>query len=281
VNIDYDFTFKIIILDHPLVKNIEETNPPQSNTDMSCSIPLVVFDFDHTLVDCNTDVEIQKLCPGGKLPDDLKEKMRKMEWTDFMQEVFDCLHQNGVTPDEIRKLIRSLPFMTEVTQMMDVLKSQSSEIIIISDANSVFISELLDAANLTSYITKVFTNPAYFDDAGKLRVQPFTHQTECTLSRPNMCKGQILEDYISSRKEDGVLFSPIAYAGDGVNDFCAMTRLPNKMGIALPRKGYSIVRHISKQDAKGVKIQAEVIKEWETLKDVSITITDFIHSNTN
>jgi len=60
-----------------------------------------------------------------------------------------------------------------------------------------------------------------------------------------------------------------------------MTRLPNKMGIALPRKGYSIVKHISKQDAKGVKIQAEVIKEWETLKDISITITDFIHSNTN
>ena len=53
------------------------------------------------------------------------------------------------------------------------------------------------------------------------------------------------------------------------------------MGIALPRKGYSIVKHISKQDAKGVKIQAEVIKEWETLKDISITITDFIHSNTN
>ena len=49
--------------------------------------------------------------------------------------------------------------------------------------------------------------------AGKLRVEPFTHQTECTLSRPNMCKGQILEDYISSRKEDGVIFSPIAYAG--------------------------------------------------------------------
>ena len=61
--------------------------------------------------------------------------------------------------------------MTEVTQMMDILKSQSSEIIIISDANSVFISELLDAANLTSYITKVFTNPAYFDDVRSIAVE--------------------------------------------------------------------------------------------------------------
>ena len=75
-----------------------------------------------------------------------------------------------VTPDQITKCIRSLPFMTEVTQMMDILKSQSSEIIIISDANSVFISELLDAANLTSYITKVFTNPAYFDDVRNIAI---------------------------------------------------------------------------------------------------------------
>ena len=46
--------------------------------------------------DCNTDVEIQKLCPGGELPEELKNRMRKIEWTPFMQEVFDCLHANEV-----------------------------------------------------------------------------------------------------------------------------------------------------------------------------------------
>ena len=50
VDIDYSLTFEIVIIDHILVKIIEETDPPQSNTDMSSSIPLVVFDFDHTLV---------------------------------------------------------------------------------------------------------------------------------------------------------------------------------------------------------------------------------------
>ena len=59
VDIDYSLTFEIIILDHPLLKNIEETDPPQSNTDMSCSIPLVVFDFDHTLVgECLEEIRI-------------------------------------------------------------------------------------------------------------------------------------------------------------------------------------------------------------------------------
>ena len=49
-------------------------------------------------------------------------------------------------------------------KMMVSLHNDSSEIIIISDSNSVFISELLDEANLTKYISKVFTNPAFFDE---------------------------------------------------------------------------------------------------------------------
>ena len=42
-------------------------------------------------------MEIQKLCPNGELPGELKERMRKISWTPFMQEVFDCLHANEVT----------------------------------------------------------------------------------------------------------------------------------------------------------------------------------------
>ena len=30
--------------------------------------PLLVFDFDHTITDLNTDVEVQKLAPGGEIP---------------------------------------------------------------------------------------------------------------------------------------------------------------------------------------------------------------------
>ena len=48
---------------------------------------------------------------------------------------------------------------------------------------------------------------------GKLVIQPFTHQTECPLSGRNMCKGKILDDYISSRNQEGVKFSSIFYAG--------------------------------------------------------------------
>lgn len=161
--------------------------------------------------------------------------------------------------------------------MMTILEKQSADIIIISDSNSVFISELLDRAGLHKCIKKVFTNPAHFDEAGKLMVQPFTHQTECRLSRPNMCKGKILEDYIKSRNGEGEDFSVIAYAGDGVNDFCPMLRLSEENGLAFPRKGYALVKHIKKQEKNDIKIKANIIHEWDTLETITNVIANFLN----
>ena len=59
-----------------------------------------------------------------------------------------------------------------------------------------------------------------------------------------------------------------------------MMRLPSKGGIALPRKGYSLVRHISKQEAKGLKIHAEAIEEWETMEDIISTISQYLQYKT-
>jgi len=195
-----------------------------------------------------------------------------------MQEVFDYLHENEVNPTQIKEFIRSLPFLSDITKLMKSLEQHSAEIIIISDSNSVFITELLDASNLTRYIKTIFTNPASFDELGKLVIKPFEHQTECKLSGPNMCKGRILDDYIASRSLE-VKFSPIIYAGDGTNDFCPMLRLPSKGGIALPRKGYSLVRHMLKQEANGLKFTAELIKEWETAEDIINIVSNYINSN--
>ena len=48
--------------------------------------------------------------------------------------------------------------------MLNTLANEGAEMIIISDANSVFIAELLAAADITKHFKKVFTNPAEFDE---------------------------------------------------------------------------------------------------------------------
>ena len=41
-------------------------------------------------------MEVQKLGPGGQIPEELKARVKEIEWTYFMQEIFDYLHENKV-----------------------------------------------------------------------------------------------------------------------------------------------------------------------------------------
>ena len=57
---------------------------------------LVVFDFDHTLVDANSDLEVQRIHKSGPIPEKLKVTAKEMGWTMYMQEVFRFHYGNQV-----------------------------------------------------------------------------------------------------------------------------------------------------------------------------------------
>ena len=83
-----------------------------------------------------------------------------------------------VSRDEIEKLLRQMPLTARVPEMLKSLKDLDCVFVIVSDANSVFISEPLASANLLDLFDKIFTNPAEFDDQGRLNMQPFTEQVK-------------------------------------------------------------------------------------------------------
>ena len=69
--------------------------------------PLLVFDFDHTITDLNTDVEVQKLAPGGEIPasSEIRGLYSDQGWTEFMGAVFKHLHENSVTKVRIKIIV--------------------------------------------------------------------------------------------------------------------------------------------------------------------------------
>ena len=91
-----------------------------------------------------------------------------------------------------------------------------------------------------------------------LSIEPFTWQDHCKLSQANMCKGDILDKYIQRRSEEGVEFAVVAYAGDGANDLCAMTRL-RENSLLLPRKGYRIMKSLEKYKMNGGIIRGTLL----------------------
>jgi len=223
---------------------------------------LLALDFDNTVVNTNTDMEVQTLA-GRPLPEEIRKMFSDQCWTDFMQAVFVFLHENGVKSSDIRHRMESVRFAEGMQELMRAAGSLDHvETIIISDANTFFIETILDHNQLK--IRKIFSNPAEFDTDGCLRIRYFHEQNWCQLSEKNMCKGQILDEYVKSRSDDGILFKKIVYVGDGRNDYCPILRLRSK-DVAAVRKGYFLAKKLNDPDAEkaAAKIAAS-IHYWES-----------------
>ena len=56
----------------------------------------MAFDFDFTIIDANSDVEIQRVHKSGPIPERLKVVAKEQGWTMYMQEVFRYHYTNKV-----------------------------------------------------------------------------------------------------------------------------------------------------------------------------------------
>lgn len=233
--------------------------------------PLMIFDFDHTITDKNTDVEVQKLAPGGNIPQssELRGLYSSQGWTQFMGAVFHLLHQNQTTQTEILTLMSKLDFVDGMEELLEsVVSDLKATIIIISDSNSVFIDQILEVKGYKELIDQVFTNPAKWQD-GELLIEPFHDQDTCKLSTRNLCKGQVMEEYLDTCAKNGKKFSFKAYVGDGKNDFCPSLRL-SESDLVFAREGYSLQKEIEKSnqdDNPDEKIKAQVCV-WKSGEDI-------------
>ena len=67
----------------------------------------------------------------------------------------------------------------------------------------------------------------------------------------------------------------ISFPGAGGNDFCPILRLSEENGLAFPRKGYALVKHIKKHEKNDIKIKPN-IHEWDTLETITNVIANFL-----
>ncbi|XP_076348688.1 pyridoxal phosphate phosphatase PHOSPHO2-like isoform X3 [Tachypleus tridentatus] len=207
---------------------------------------LVALDFDHTIIDANSDTYIAKLAPGGMIPEEIEALHKPDGWTKYMQQVFLFLYQNEVQPQNVLDCLSEISFTPGMRELLLLLSSSNRfEIIIISDSNSMFIDHILKVGQVAHTVSEVFTNPAYFDQSGRLHVKEFHVQDRCTLSSKNLCKGEILQLYIKKRSSEGIQFCRTAFIGDGNHDFCPCLQL-SVNDLIFPRIGFSLCRKLSR-----------------------------------
>ena len=120
---------------------------------MAQSVPpttLFVFDFDHTLIDENTDTFILEITQDSKIKYQFKTwRNDNFCWTECMRRLFKVLHAQTVSPSEIVSHMEKIKIPEQRVRTLHFLSKQpGTELIIISDSNTVFINSILQVSRL-------------------------------------------------------------------------------------------------------------------------------------
>ena len=216
---------------------------------------LAVFDFDHTLVDGNTDTWVTKLLLSTMQL--IREHQKKgWCWTDVMDKVFGVLHVENLTKEDYEKCFETLQFTEGMKEACQFLQTQKVPTIIISDSNSYFIDHILERDFLRGAFCGVYTNPARWESSGRLHVEQY-HEHDCNHCPPNLCKSTVLQKYLNDCHQH---FKHIVYVGDGHGDLCPCLTLKEDDYI-LARKGYKLLDCLQGEESS--EVNAEVIP-WTT-----------------
>lgn len=197
---------------------------------------LLIFDFDHSLIDCNSDPWVVDQLGASQLM--LSLRLLIPSWTHLMDRMMAELADRGRTISDIEDALRQIPVHPAMIRAIKAAHSWGWESQIISDANAFFIQTILAAHDLDSYFTKIHTNPAQVDEQGVLHIEPYQRPPphECPLCPPNMCKGLILE---TIRAAAQLQHRRTIYIGDGSGDYCPSIRL-QECDHVLARQGYNL-----------------------------------------
>ncbi|KAG8349041.1 putative Phosphatase Protein of unknown function DUF89 [Trypanosoma vivax] len=227
---------------------------------------LVVFDFDCTIIDCNSDEVVPEHLGCGPLFESLVKK-GGMQWTRLMDSVLapyskanikDAV-EKGVTMDEDMPSV--FHFLSQSHLNGDEQGASPFppvEIAVASDANVLFIEETISrhlpfARNSIKQIHSNAYHEVSAEGSRRSRVEwhePNGHDCPCCMHRehPNMCKSRIIARLLHSTR----LVDPtVVFVGDGSNDYCPVLNMLRPRDFMLARRCFPIHKELANRKSVG------------------------------
>ncbi|KAF6139698.1 hypothetical protein GIB67_002503 [Kingdonia uniflora] len=177
---------------------------------------VVVFDFDKTIIDCDSDNWVVDELGATDL---FNELLPTMPWNTPMDTMMKELRSQGRTIEDIAECLKRAPLHPRI------------------------ISAIKAAHALGEYFSEIHTNPSFIDKEGTLRILPYhekftTHPHGCgDLCAPNMCKGTPTERIRTLALKEGK--KRFIYLGDGKGDFYPSSKL-GEGDFVMPRKNFPV-----------------------------------------
>jgi pyridoxal phosphate phosphatase PHOSPHO2 len=186
---------------------------------------LIIFDFDWSFINENSDTWVVELLPEAvqymnNLRLNEKSQYGPNNWTKLMDHMVGyMMKEKDVSLDDIINRLKCIPYFNDTFDAAKLAHENNAELIILSDANTFYIDQILLHHNLKHLFTQVITNPSSLDDNRILRVNPYESKEtphNCKLCPPNLCKGKVLQQ-LRNTYVNGIGDSiPVIYIGNNL-----------------------------------------------------------------
>ncbi|KAF9914954.1 hypothetical protein BX616_007224 [Lobosporangium transversale] len=250
-------------------------------------IGLACFDFDWTLIETDSDRFVME----GLSPT-LRERLNRptMQWTDLLNACLQEYHEQGGTKQDVINAMKKAPMDSSMIEVCKLLHSHGWTLVILSDSNAVYIDEILKHHEIRHLFSAVITNPAHWDEQGRLHIQRLIpvdappHSCPTGTCSVNICKGQELDRLMQSlgqltatdpiaqaasitatslvgeELEDNSTRSlRMLYVGDGRNDYCPALRMRNSHDLFFVRRGRTLEYLLTEFPATRSAIQSRIV----------------------
>ena len=229
---------------------------------------VVVWDFDYSLINCNSDTYVPENCLP-LLCDFISEGSKTTQWTTLMAEVTLKMFEGRVERSQIEASLDRMPVFSEVIESIKYASSLGVKQYIISDANTVYISRFLETKRLDQHFSEVISNPASWTEKGLLQINPYHSHHNCSRCPSNLCKGLVIDSIMSTLSSE----CRTLYIGDGGGDLCPCLRLRKNDSIAA-RSGYKLAQLL-----RNIEALESSVSNWEDGESLAHIINRFIISH--
>lgn len=230
---------------------------------------LFVWDFDWTIVNCNSDEYVPSAFLGDAATN---QRLRHLIQTHGPSKWHECVSslvnscmdesKSKCSKEDICEAAASMPYLVDVRgSLKDIANDRKCGQAIISDGNNEFIGAFVKKNEMEDYFTHgIETNFGDWENVNNIdgdtntsteSGQKFSvvYQSSkygghsCNTCPPNLCKSQVLLDTLRRTKTQR---PRIVYVGDGSNDACPALHVLDEGDVLLARDG----RRISNPNSK-------------------------------
>ncbi|GAU27404.1 hypothetical protein TSUD_356390 [Trifolium subterraneum] len=235
---------------------------------------VIVFDFDKTIIDCDSD---EWVTDQLGFTDFFNDFLPTMPLNSLMEIMMMEFHSHGKTIEDIEKVLHRIPINQRIISAIKSAHALGCDLRIVSDSNTFFIDTFLKHLGISECFSEINTNPGYVNEEGRLRILPYHDFNKashgCPLCPPNMCKGLIIDriqSWISERNNN----KRFIYLGDGAGDYCPSLGLKDR-DFMMPRKNFPAWDLICK-DPSLVKAEIHGWSDGEELEQVLMNLINNI-----